>query len=168
MDQPSLLHGPAAPPFCMDRPFSCFWRKHFYTPFALMVSSSQRKERFVLPSIGETAKKTLDFDFKCAIFLFQCTVLPVTWHLIAFPAVSACWSMLHFFILIGVLMGLELLQSTHRFHISVNTCVHIHCTFVQENGSVQFYNSDNGGFGVTITLNEQCDQSHPLCEHQWL
>ena len=64
----------------------------------------------MLPSIGETAKKPLDFDFKCAIFLFQCIVLPVSWHLIAFPAVSACWSMLHFIILIEVLMGLEVLQ----------------------------------------------------------
>ena len=81
-DRPSLLHGPAGSPFCMDRPSSlflrffcqvvlscrytlhhpyicpCFWRKHFYTPFALMVSSSQGKERFVLPSVGETAKTT--------------------------------------------------------------------------------------------------------------
>ena len=29
------------PPSCMDRSSSCFWRKHFYTPFALMVSSIQ-------------------------------------------------------------------------------------------------------------------------------
>ena len=122
------------PPLCMDWPSSlflrffcqvvlscrytlhhpyiclCFRRKHFYTPFALMVSSSQGKERFVLPSIRENAKKPLDCNSQCTIFLFQCTVLPVTWHLITFPAVSACWSMLHFIILIGVLMSLELFQ----------------------------------------------------------
>ena len=33
-----------------------FLEETFYTPFALMVSSSQGKERFVLPSIGETAR----------------------------------------------------------------------------------------------------------------
>ena len=75
------------PPLCMDWPSSlflrffcqvvlscrytlhhpyiclCFRRKHFYTPFALMVSSSQGKERFVLPSIRENAKKTTGLRF---------------------------------------------------------------------------------------------------------
>ena len=76
-----------------------------------MVSSSQGKERFVLPSVRETANKPLDFDFNAQSSYFNALYyIPVSWHLIVFPAVSACWSMLHFIILIGVLMGLELLQ----------------------------------------------------------
>ena len=65
----------------------CFWRKHVYTPFASMVSSSQGKERFVLPSVGETAKKNTRFRF------LMC-YLPITMHCItcymALDCLSCC------------------------------------------------------------------------------
>ena len=62
-----------SPPCCMDRlppppplhgpALLLFLEETFYTLFALMVSSSQGKERFVLPSIGETTKKNTRFQF---------------------------------------------------------------------------------------------------------
>ena len=56
---------------------------------------------------------------------------------------------------------IDLVHESLLISVSIHLYIYIVYTFVQENGSTQFCNSDKGEFHVTITPNEQCDQSHP-------